>query len=403
MDDTALPALRGLAKQPVRRFAEIEGLRAYLALWVAIGHGMQLSGYLATRNVVMTFLLSGHSAVVVFMIVSGFVITHLLLAKPEPYLPYITRRFFRLYPAYVLACVCGYLLTDDWVRIVREVPWAGMPQWPAYARSVVELYDSVTQHFWANVGLHAVLLHGVVPTEWLSRAAMTFLPAAWSISLEWQFYLVAPLVVMATRRAWSLAVVVLVALVLSVAYAKGLLGHYSIPSSLAGGTAFFAVGIASRLAYARLAALDVSPLAAAALVFFIGQTLLRDALPLVVWGVFFSFSLWQRNAPVTGAIFRLIFDNAAIRALGAASYSLYLFHRPTQVLFGSLMLGHLAYGRPAMFASQLAAIAAAMALSLVLYHVVEKPGERVGRRLANWLATSRGPRGPTPAVLAPAE
>ncbi len=103
-------------------FTEIVGLRIYLAAWVAIGHALQLAGFLKATNPLLRILLSGHDAVILFMIVSGFVITNLLVAKQEPYLPYITRRFFRLFPAYVLACVAGYLLIDDWAYIVDTVP-----------------------------------------------------------------------------------------------------------------------------------------------------------------------------------------------------------------------------------------------------------------------------------------
>ena len=80
-------------------FNDIVGLRCFIALWVAVGHGLQTSGYLKPTNALMKPLLNGHAAVVVFMIVSGFVITSLLMVKSERYPRYITRRFFRLYPA----------------------------------------------------------------------------------------------------------------------------------------------------------------------------------------------------------------------------------------------------------------------------------------------------------------
>lgn len=40
-------------------FDEIVGLRTFLALWVAIGHGLQTSGFVKATNPVMALLLNG--------------------------------------------------------------------------------------------------------------------------------------------------------------------------------------------------------------------------------------------------------------------------------------------------------------------------------------------------------
>lgn len=62
----------------------------------------------------------GGVAVFVFIILSGFVITHLLFTKRERYLSYLVRRAFRLFPAYLvclaislaLAPLIGSVLTN---------------------------------------------------------------------------------------------------------------------------------------------------------------------------------------------------------------------------------------------------------------------------------------------------
>ena len=48
---------------------------------------------------------TGSGAVMIFMMLSGFVITGLLLTRKEAWLPFITRRAFRLFPAYWIALV----------------------------------------------------------------------------------------------------------------------------------------------------------------------------------------------------------------------------------------------------------------------------------------------------------
>jgi peptidoglycan/LPS O-acetylase OafA/YrhL len=176
------------------RLVHLEGLRAWLALWVALGHGLQTSGYL-TLSGAKRFLLAGDAAVHVFVILSGFVITHLLLGKAELYLEYLWRRFWRLYPAFLICCLIGYLIMGGWKDMISAVAWAGDPYWAPYKSSVAEIADQTLGKPIEHGVLHLTMLHGLIPTELLPRAPMTYLPAAWSISLEWQFYLVAPLVI----------------------------------------------------------------------------------------------------------------------------------------------------------------------------------------------------------------
>lgn len=58
-------------------------------------------------------------------------------------------------------------------------------------------FTGMVESWWANIHwnipLHLLMLHGVVPEVLVARAPGAFLAPAWSVSLEWQFYLVAPL------------------------------------------------------------------------------------------------------------------------------------------------------------------------------------------------------------------
>lgn len=373
----------------MKYFNEVVGLRIYLAIWVAVGHGLQLSGILKPSNFLVKFLLSGGDAVAVFMIVSGFVIANLLIVKHEPYPQYIVRRFFRLYPAYIICCIVGYLLADDWANVVRSVPWQDMPGWDRYSREVIELQTEVTKNFWPHFVLHSVMLHGAVPNEILNRAQMTFLPAAWSISLEWQFYLVAPLVLASVRHSRQMLAIVAAAIAAYLLYRFGFLGTYTERSALAGATQYFAIGIASRLGYESFARFRVSPLLAASICTFGCITLLSDPLPILIWLVFYSYLAWGDAAPLTGRVFRLLTTAKPILILGEASYSLYLVHRPIQVGLASLSLGVLTPTHATMLAIEMFAIVIAIPVSLLLYSFVEKPGIDFGRIAARWLTANR--------------
>ncbi len=366
----------------MKYFHEITGLRIYLALWVAVGHALELAGYHAGVNAAQDMILSNRDAVSVFMIVSGFVITNLIVSRNEPYPRYIVRRFFRLYPGFLVACLIGYFLTDNWVHIVDTVPWHATADWVSYSQTVRVLNDEVITNFWPHLALHAVMFHGAVPAEVLNRAAMTFLPAAWSISLEWQFYLVAPAVFVALRRGWSTAVMLLVAAGLYLAYQSGLFGTYQSRSMLLAGLPFFAIGIASRLNYERLARLNVVPLLAVAGFALLVGVLVKSPLAVGGWTAFLLLSLLRPFSRRLATVFDLMFQSRVALILGEVSYSLYLLHRPVQVALGSLAVDRWHLTHPLMLAVQLAGIVIAVPLSILMYHAIERPGIRLGSIVA---------------------
>src|SRR5689334_16724731 len=109
------------------RFGAINGLRAYAALWVVLDHALRNAG--VTDGPFVATLLDGAKAVRIFIVISGFVITHLILMKSERYDVYLGRRFFRLFPLYFLICVVGYFATGLAVDYANAVSWAADPQW----------------------------------------------------------------------------------------------------------------------------------------------------------------------------------------------------------------------------------------------------------------------------------
>lgn len=380
-----------------QQFIPIEGLRGYLALWVAVGHGLQTSGYLALPGP-LKVLLQGEEAVNLFIVISGFVITHLLLTARESYGPYLVRRFFRLYPLFVVACVAGYFSMLLWPALVQDVPWRDMAGWPRYADTVLEIASQSRDHFWPHALLHATMLHGLVPMEWLPVASKTLLPAAWSISLEWQFYLVAPLVLLALKRPSTTLVLALVVVLAVALYRRGLLGSYSGASALFISAGYFALGIVSRLGFARLQGLlrvgPVSAGQAALALLLLLFTLTPGHLALYLWLPFLCYLA----VPTDNAVFRGLHHamaSATVLRIGAMSYSIYLAHRPIQVLFGWLLLQWQPQAsQPAMLASQALAIVVTVAVSVLLWNWVEVPGQALGRQLARrWAAR-------TPARLA---
>ncbi len=362
------------------RFDEIVGLRIYLAAWVAIGHGLQTAGYVYPTNPLMRLLLAGGASVDVFIIISGFVIAHLIETARESYGKYIVRRGFRLYPVYIISCIFGFFIADSWSHLAAVSPWSHVQGWGEYSKNVVDSAQQLHVNPVGHIAAHAAMMHGVIPNEILPMAARTILPAAWSISLEWQFYLVAPLVMFGLRTRAGVFWTAFLSLLFFIATNKGYLGQHDFRSFIGSSIPFFAVGICSRLAIGWVSKIEVDPLTAAtvgsALLLMLGD----EILPLLVWTVFYSYLVWQRDDPLS-RLFRLLTTARPMLLFGEASYSLYLIHRPVQVVLAVATLTTIGSSQEGMLIIQMIAVALALLISVGLYFGVEKPFIRLGKQL----------------------
>ncbi len=365
------------------RLAAVEGMRGWLAMGVLFVHVCGLS------NIGITMRSdAGDTFVTVFMIISGFVITHLLVTKQESSGVYITRRFMRLFPVFALTCIFGYLT----VPLVLSA----LPSTTAYAGlhdywSCIE--RSQTEHFWANLLAHSVMLHGALSAAVLPCAATTFNAPAWSLSLEWQFYLLAPLGLALTQKPAARLVAVAALALLCLAARHGAFGQYQHESFLLISVPFFAVGVASRFAYPLLAGRLRAPTAGLALLTMLAP-LGWSVIPLLIWGGLLTLLITDRHAVsgIDAAAVRLgslLLESRVATYVGKRSYSIYLIHLP--------ILNALAYFLPhsglsgiRSFLTLLAVgVAMTLPLSCASYALVERPGIAFGNRLAMRLAARR--------------
>ncbi len=181
----------GVPSSAAPRLLPVEGLRAYLALWVVVCHVMWVSGYEVAELAGLPKLMGLETyAIDLFIIISGFVITLSLDKQREAYWQFVVRRFFRLYPVFIALFVVAIPLSQVTLWNVTHAGQYLRPERIMYFTGMVESW-------WANIHwnipLHLLMLHGVVPEVLVARAPGAFLAPAWSVSLEWQFYLVAPL------------------------------------------------------------------------------------------------------------------------------------------------------------------------------------------------------------------
>lgn len=371
---------RDLAEPKIGRFAPIEGLRAWLAWGVFVGHVVLFAG-LARIGIPHWAGEISTTSVEIFIIVSGFVITHLLLTRQEPYLSYITKRFFRLFPAFVLCAAVGGVAIA-----VSRTPWPADPTYQ-YGRQLIALQDAQAHHLAAHVLLHISMLHGVVPNNLLNVSQWALLPTAWSISLEWQFYLLAPAVLLLFRRKAGALIVSLFTVAGLWFYNRGYFGAFESPSFLPGAGEFFLLGIGCRIYWDEFK--PPAPAAVAIAALAIGA--ITDQMAIAIWLAFITYAASQ-NRELKGvnqrfvSIADLLFVSSLAQSAGKRTYCVYLVHYPIyQLLLTSLALAELS--SPTLVAGALIALGFPLTLiaAEALHRYVELPGINLGKEFARRL------------------
>lgn len=370
------------------RFAAIEGLRGWLAWAVVLSHIAQVLGIGLHGGHEVWLDYAGETGVMTFIAISGFVIAGLVVDRKEPWSRYITRRAFRIFPAYWVAYAAAFFALPLAIAALGHTPAALLAD-PAYN------YDEVLRGWQAavagrpveQIGLHAILLQGVIPDSLWPYSSTAVLGPAWSLTLEWQFYLIAPAFVwMVSRDSSRMAVTLLVA-ALAVAFHMGVFGHYDLPSFLPGAGYIFLIGIASRLNFERLKSAPVGPeivpMALAVGILFPGIMFLA------IWLCMLAY-LARREAWAASpagrrlsGVMDVLFASRLAQWFGARSYAVYLVHFPIVMALSLPILRDVPGGTGPYFLAFLGAVIPLTLLSAELMHrLVELPFIALGARLA---------------------
>jgi peptidoglycan/LPS O-acetylase OafA/YrhL len=358
-------------------------------------HVLYFSGYALTRPLAwLGLLLNGVGAVNVFIVLSGFVITHLLLIKHEPYRSYIIRRALRIVPIYAL-CISFALLVLPAQMLMHTHSWVlDRDAW-------AQRFDTFMPHLWANLLAHLTMFHGVIPDSVLPWSSWQILGPAWSLSLEWQFYLVAPMLLWLLRLNRVTEAVTVFLLLACLSWWQRTWGaEWQQPAVLPLSIHFFLLGILCRL---HLPALAKLPPAVVPVIGFAGALLLRPyRYELAFWTLFLTAVLLEvRSASdvtdgnrADGNRWRRVFEwvvaNPFVTALGRCSYSTYLVHIPLLALTtwaGANLLG--ATGQRGNLLVMLITLPLLALLSFTLYRFIEAPFVRLGARYGQHAADVR--------------
>lgn len=304
-------SLRNLARPAgMQAFSpEIDGLRfiaivAVVAYHAADGYGRwhpEIKG-----DPLWTLLMQGHFGVPLFFAISGYIIARPFLGSAPPTLrAYFWRRLTRLEPPYFVNLLVVFL------GKVLVLGIAATELWPHLLASFFYLHNLI-------YGAHS-LVNGV----------------AWSLEVEWQFYLLAPLLLWpARRRPWLFAGLLLVLLVVGGvvhANARGLDPRLAL--SILHYIGFFAAGvIAAQIQYARV---EAAPSVAYDLCFAISTALivavLLNALPGAALAAMGKGALPLLTGLLLLAGLRSRFVRRALAwwpvyVIGGMCYTIYLYH-----------------------------------------------------------------------------
>jgi peptidoglycan/LPS O-acetylase OafA/YrhL len=324
---------------------ELDGLRAISCLLVFFYHvheSKSWHGHFAWFG-----LLEGWCGVYVFFVLSGFLITSLLLGEERKYgrihfLRFLARREFRIVPAYYATiALYGLLCLTPIARQYGAQYRAGFWYWILYSGDIAGRLTTVG----------------------------TLFGHSWSLAVEQRFYFIWPFALFALSRAgWFRAAVFLAATV--------------VVCFLPLGDAYLALIFGSAVAFLHSEGIGESTLRRLPIAF--------TAIPCVLWVAvfhwhryltepfsllvaFFLYHLTVKQTPLKRWL-----GAAPLAWLGQRSYSFYLLHVICLNIVMHLFNSATILGAIAVVAAGIAVTTIAAAIS---YRVIEEPFRRYGKKL----------------------
>lgn len=334
---------------------DVDGLRAVAVLSVVVFHFFPNT------------LVGGFVGVDVFFVISGFLISRIIIGGLEQgtfsFAGFYARRVRRIFPALLLVLAAS--LAFGWIALLTNEYEQLGGHAAASAAFVANFVFWNESGYFDNAAFTKPLLH------------------LWSLSVEEQFYIYWPLFLwLAWRRRIGLLRVAIVIALLSFAANVIVTARDPVAAFYSPFTRFWELMLGAVIAHA---ALHVRPAPrVAALAPF--ASVLGGAL--VLAGVVFigerNFPGWQALLPTAGAALlilagplaplnRTLLSTPLMVGIGRISYPLYLWHWPL-LAFARIVHGELGMGMKAML------LVATVVLAILTYQLVERPVQSTTRR-----------------------
>jgi peptidoglycan/LPS O-acetylase OafA/YrhL len=360
------------------RIGYLDGLRGMAALWVMVGHILAVYGKFPPI-VSWTSL-----AVDIFILLSGFLMLHQVTAReihepldrPETWLIFWLRRFFRIAPLYytmlVIAVLCEQY-QNGFDGSFHYISW--------------EPVRTANDQLGLHIISHITFLFGLSP----EFARSTWLPD-WSISLEMQFYLLFPFLALLGRSiGWlTVAGITCATCLLGDYLFSSFLHQFTLPSILLLKINIFMGGMLIAAAsqkpnsqfiylFAAMSLMLLPTWGSAGMKLDFGRALICLGFGILAFG-----QQIKAPSPIRWAISQVsrTLGTWPFVVLADLSYGVYLIHFPIVLAWGRLTASEAPLSN---LHNPLAALIVipmvAYALAWVARHAVELPGIEFGRRI----------------------
>lgn len=165
---------------PDQRIPALDALRGLAALTVVFHH-LALVPPGAPSLALTTWVITGYAAVLLFFVLSGFVLYLSLEQRPQRYAEFVIKRVARIYLPYAAVLLLAYALLE----LNGGAAAPGLSEWAAYPWRLPEARESL----WPHLALLGTFDFGLIN------------PVVWSLVVEMRVSLIFPAVALLVRRA----------------------------------------------------------------------------------------------------------------------------------------------------------------------------------------------------------
>ncbi|MES2618323.1 MAG: acyltransferase [Bacteroidota bacterium] len=185
-------------------FPNLNGLRFIAAAMVIVHHIEQLKSLVNLDSYwekIQSIFIIGKQGVVLFFVLSGFLITYLLLSEEKNFKVFNIRKFYirrilRIWPLYFLIIILSFFVLPNIDFFIL----------PDYGKDVI--YDNIT----LKLFLYAIFFPNLVNAYW---GIIPYASQTWSIGTEEQFYLIWPLLLKWIKK-YRIVLMVLIVVVYAI-------------------------------------------------------------------------------------------------------------------------------------------------------------------------------------------
>lgn len=358
-------------KQNSRMYG-LDVLRGLAALWVLMFHYVELAPAPFKQSIDSIFLHMGWNGVDLFFILSGFLIGSIII-KAQHYgaAGFLVRRFFRIYPAYILMVILCLWLTR--------------------------------QELIGNTKLliaHILMIH-----QWIPGFGGAINGVLWTLGTEFEFYIIAAIIFCFPQRVsawwWIVAVMVAISMISrAVVYAcnDNEMHRFFWATQLYGMLGMFAVGFAIAKIRPYLEAwiqkhflfLCVIGVVLLAVFLYWMRRHLGNYWGFphsVIFGRFYSSLVFGYLVLIFSSVpacMEALFKKTGAAFLGDISYGIYLVHLPVMEKLSAFFLLYFPHASSFIYLSSV--LICVLILASLIYFGVEKPFILLGKKLVAYLS-----------------